>query len=72
MHQIYFRDFCRAVTPGTDRYYFCLERYVYNSPELFDKILDIKIATHSETFDLSALYNNLPLDVIYGSLRQKK
>ena len=40
-----------------------------NSCEFINKIADIKTAHSIKTFDFSTLYTNLPLDVIYDSLR---
>ena len=42
---------------------------VNNSYELLNKISDIKIARSIKTFHFSTLYTNLPLDIIYDSLR---
>ena len=36
---------------------------------IINKIADIKTAHSIQTFDISTLYTNMPLDVIYDSLR---
>ena len=47
----------------------CYYWSVDNLYELINKISDIKTARSIKTFDFSTLYTNLPLDVIYDSLR---
>ena len=42
---------------------------VDNSLEFIDKVSDIKTAHSIKTFDFSILCTNLPLEVIYGSLK---
>ena len=42
---------------------------VDNSYEHIDKISDIKTARVIKVFDFSTFYTNLPLDVIYDSVR---
>ena len=47
----------------------CYYWSVDNLYELINKISDIKTARSIKTFDFSTLYTNLPLSVIYDSLR---
>ena len=58
--KIHFRNYCKVIQKRTGISFFWS---VDNSLEFIDKISDIK------TFDFSTLYTNLPLDVIYGSLK---
>ena len=47
----------------------CYYWSVDNSYELINKISDIQTARSIKIFDFSTLYTNLPLHVIYDSLR---
>ena len=64
--KIHFRNYCKVIEKRT-----CISFFwsVDNSLEFIDKISDIKTAHSIKTFDFSTLYTNLPLDVIYGSLK---
>ena len=64
--KIHFRNYCKVIQKRTGISFFWS---VDNSLEFIDKISDIKTAHSIKTFDFSTLYTNLPLDVIYGSLR---
>ena len=58
------RPYSRSVDSGALRYW-----SVDNSYELINKISVIKAARSIKTFNFSTPYTNLPLDVIYDSLR---
>ena len=62
----HFKNYCKVIEKRTG---ICYYWSVDNSYELINKISDIKTARSIKTFDLSTLYTNLPLDVIYDSLR---
>ena len=62
----HFKNYCKVIKKRTG---ICYYWSVDNSYELINKILDIKTAGSLKTFDFSTLYTNLPLDVIYDSLR---
>ena len=64
----HFRNYCKVKQKRTGISFFCS---VDNSLEFIDKISDIKTAQSIKTFDFSTLYTNLPLDVIYGSLKSR-
>ena len=64
--KIHFRNYCKVIQKRTSISFFCS---VANSMEFIDKISDIKTAHSIKTFDFSTLYTNLPLDVIYYSLK---
>ena len=64
--KIHFRNYCKVIQKRTGISFFWS---VDNSLEFIDKISDIKTAHSLKTFDFSALYTNLPLDVIDGSLK---
>ena len=62
----HFKNYCKVIEKRTGiSYYWSVD----NSYELLNKISDIKIARSIKTFDFSTLYTNLPLDIIYDSLR---
>ena len=62
----HFKNYCKVIKKRTGIYYYwCID----NSYEFINKITDIKTAHSIKTFDFSTLYTNLPLDVIYDSLR---
>ena len=61
-----FKNYCKVIQKRTGiSYYWSID----NSYEFINKIADIKTAHSIKTFDLSTLYTNFPLNVIYGSLR---
>ena len=64
--KIHFRNYCKVIQKRRGISFFWS---VDNSLEFIDKISDIKTAHSIKTFDFSTLYTNLPLDVIYGSLK---
>ena len=64
--KIRFRNYCKVIEKCTGISFFWS---VDNSPELIDKISDIKTAHSIKIFDISALCTNLPLFVFYGSLK---
>ena len=64
--KIHFRNYWKVIQKRKGISFFWS---VDNSLEFIDKISDIKTAHSIKTFDLSTLYTNLPLDVIYGSLK---
>ena len=64
--KIHFRNYCKVIQKRTGVSFFWS---VDNSLEFIHKISDIKTAHSIKTFDFSTLYTNLPLDVIYGSLK---
>ena len=61
----HFKNYCKVVQKRTGISYWSID----NSYEFINKIADIKTAQSIKTFDFSTLYTNLPLDVIYDSLR---
>ena len=62
----HFTNFCKVIQKRTGISYYWSKD---NSYEFINKIGDIKTAQIIKTFDFSTLYTNLPLDVIYDSLR---
>ena len=66
MYQIHLRNNCKVIQKRTGISFFW---GVDNSLEIIVKISYIKTAHSIKPFDFSALYTNLPLDVIYGSLK---
>ena len=62
----HFKNYCKVIQKWTG-----ISNYwsIDNSYEFINKIADIKTAHSIKTFDFSTLYTNLPLDVIYDSLR---
>ena len=64
--KIHLRNYCKVIQKRTGISFFW---NVDNFLEFIDKISDIKTAHSIKTFDYSTLYTNLPLDVIYGSLK---
>ena len=62
----HFKNYCKVIQKRTGISYYWSKD---NSHEFINKIADIKIAHSIKTFDFSTLYTNLPLDVIYDSLR---
>ena len=66
MHKKHFKNYCKVIQKRTGiSYYWSID----NSCEFINKITDIKTAHSIKTFDFSTLYTNLPLGVIYDSLR---
>ena len=62
----HFENYCKVIQKRTGiSYYWSID----NSYEYINKIADIKTAHSIKTLDFSMLYTNLPLDVIYDSLR---
>ena len=62
----HFKNYCKVIQKRTGiSYYWSID----NSHEFINKIADIKTAHSIKMFDFSTLYTNLPLDVIYDSLR---
>ena len=62
----HFKNYCKVIQKRTDiSYYWSID----NSHEFIKNIADIKTAHSIKTYDFSTLYTNLPLDVIYDSLR---
>ena len=61
-----FKNYCKVIEKRTGIcYYWSLD----NSYELINKMSDIKTARSIKIFDFPTLYTNLPLGVIYYSLR---
>ena len=62
----HFKNYCKVKQKRTGiSYYWSID----NSHEFIKNIADIKTAHSIKTYDFSTLYTNLPLDVIYDSLR---
>ena len=62
----HFKNYCKVIQKRTGiSYYWSID----NSHEFIKNIADIKTAHSIKTYDFSTLYTNLPLDVIYDSLR---
>ena len=62
----HFKIYCKVIQKRTGiSYYWSID----NSYEFINKIADIKTVHSIKTFDFSTLSINLPLDVIYDSLR---
>ena len=66
MHKEPFKNYCKVKQMRTGIFYYWS---IHNSCEFIKKFADIKTAHNIKTFDFSTLYTNLPLDVIYDSLR---
>ena len=62
----HFKNYCKVLQKSTGIFYYWS---IDNSCEFINKVADIKTAHSIKTFDLFTLYTNLPLDVIYDSLR---
>ena len=62
----HFKNYCKVIETRTGIWYYWS---VDNSYELINKNSDTTTARSIKTFDFSTLYTNLPLDVIYDSLR---
>ena len=65
----HFKNYCKVIQKRTGISYYWYYWSIDNSHEFINKIADIKTAHSIKTFDFSTLYTNLPLDVIYDSLR---
>ena len=66
MHKKHFKNYCKVIQKRTGISDYWSKD---NSYEFINIIADIKTAHSIKTFDFSTLYTNLPLDVIYASLR---
>ena len=62
----HFKNYCKVIQKRTGISDYWSKD---NSYEFINIIADIKTAHSIKTFDFSTLYTNLPLDVIYDSLR---
>ena len=66
MHKEHFNNYCKVIQKRTGiSYYWSID----NSCEFINNNANIKTPHSIRKFDFSTLYTNLPLDVIYDSLR---